>query len=222
MTTLIVLSLRGASAIVVLTLLVGGMPRVVQLGLAAMLGVWSGVMLLPTHGAVVLGAGDGVWALALQEVAIGATLGVMSAVPLLAAVAAGRIVDIADSGRGQGPYTTFFSVLAAAVFVGIDGHVTVMTAIVESQQRVGALVTAVPGVLGAIGTLVPAAVKLAVPWLVTAAVVQIAVGVGTRVAARTGAHAPAAAAVPAALVMMTASLVATLALAMAAIMRGAL
>lgn len=219
MTALVVLSLRGAAAIVVLTLLVGGIPRVVQIGLAAMLGVWSAVMLLPTHAAAVLGA-DTVWALALQELALGAALGVMSAAPLLAAVVAGRFVDIADSGRGQGPYTTFFSVLAAAVFVGIDGHVMVVTAIAESHQRVGAVVTAAPGVLAVIAMLVPAAVKLAVPWLVTAAVVQIAVGVGTRVAARAGAHAPAAAAVPAALVMMTASLVATLAIAMAALLRG--
>jgi hypothetical protein len=74
-------------------------------------------------------------------------------------------------------------------------------------------------VLAALNQLVPTAVRLAVPWLVTAAVIQLAVGAGTRVAGRASAHVPGAVAVPAALVMMTASLVATLAVAMAAVVR---
>jgi flagellar biosynthesis protein FliR len=210
----------------VLTLLVGGIPRVLQIGIAAMVGLWSSVILMPTHDATVAAAASftdlGAWSIAVQELALGAALGVMSAVPLLASIAAGRLVDIADSGRARGPYATFFGVLAAAVFVGIDGHVTVMTAIVESHRNVSSLVGTAPTVLTAIAKLVPAAVKLAVPWLITAAVVQIAVGVGTRVAARSAAYVPAAAAVPAALVMMSASLVATLAIAMAAVVRGTL
>ena len=63
---------------------------------------------------------------------------------------------------------------------------------------------------------------LAIPWLVTAAVVEIAVGVGTRLAGRAGAFVPGATAVPAALVMITATLVATLAVAIAALFRGTL
>ncbi len=226
MTPLVLLSLRGAAAILVLTLLVGGIPRVVQIGVAVMVGLWSALLLVPTHGASVAAAasvGDvGTWAVALNELALGAALGVMSAVPLLASIAAGRLVDIADSGRAQGPYATFFGVLAAAVFVGIDGHVTVLTAIVESHRNGGGVIASAPAVLTVIAKLVPAAVKLAVPWLVTAAIVQIAVGVGTRVAARSAVHVPTAAAVPAALVMMSASLVATLAIAMAALVRGTL
>ena len=112
--------------------------------------------------------------------------------------------------------------LAAAVFVGIDGHVAVLRAIVDSHETMPSITGARPTVLAALGHLVPSAVRLAVPWLVTAAVVQIALGVGMRVAGRASAFAPSAAAVPAALVMMTASLVATLAVAMAALMRGAL
>ena len=76
--------------------------------------------------------------------------------------------------------------------------------------------------LAALGALVPAAVRLAVPWLVTATVVQLAAGVGLRLAGRAGAHGPSAAAAPAALVMMTAALVGTLAVAIAALVRGAL
>ena len=214
--TAVVLGLRGLAAVVVLTTLVGGIPRVVQLGLALTLGLWSGLMLAPTH------AIDVSWVTAISELAIGAALGVLGAVPLLAARAAGQLVDIAATGRAQGTYGTLFGVLAAAVFVGIDGHVAFVTAIVDSHDSMASIVGAQPRVLGAIGALVPAAVRLAVPWLVTAAVVQIAVGVGMRLAARAGAHAPSAAAVPAALVMMTASLVSLLAIAIAAMMRGAL
>lgn len=215
MLTLIVLALRGVAAITVLTTLVGGLPRIVQAGLAVTLGVWSAVMLLP--GTTI----EPTWVTAIQELALGAALGVMSAVPLLAAAAAGQLVDLAGTGKAQGPYGVLFGVLAAAVFVGVDGHVTVMLALVESHQRVAAVATSAVSVLGVLGALVPAAVKLAVPWLVTAAVVQIAVGVGTRVAARASAHVPGAAAVPAALVMMTASLVATLAIAMGELFRAA-
>ena len=214
--TALVLGLRGVAAIVVLTTLVGGIPRVAQAALAVTLGLWSGIMLAPTHPV------DASVVVAISELAIGAALGVMAAVPLLAASAAGRLVDIAAAGRGQGPYGMLFGLLAAVVFVGIDGHVAVITAIVDSHDSTRSMVGAQPRVLGAIAQLVPAAVRLAVPWLVTAAVVHVAVGVGMRLAARAGVHAPSAAAVPAALVMMTASLVALLAIAMAALMRGAL
>jgi flagellar biosynthesis protein FliR len=214
--TALVLGLRGVAAIVVLTTLVGGIPRIAQAALALTLGLWSGVMLAPTHPI------DASIVVALSELAIGAALGVMGAVPLLAASAAGRFVDVAATGRAQGPYGTLFGLLAAVVFVGIDGHVAVITAIVDSHDSTRSIVTAQPRVLVAIAQLVPAAVRLAVPWLVTAAVVHVAVGVGMRLAARAGVHAPSAAAVPAALVMMTASLVALLAISMAALMRGAL
>jgi type III secretory pathway component EscT len=159
-------------------------------------------------------------AVAVHELAIGAALGVLGAVPLLAAGAAGRLVDVAAAGRASGPYGTLFGMLAAVVFVGIDGHVAVLTAIVDSHDTLSALPAAQPRVLAAIGALVPAAIKLAVPWLVTGAVVHIAIGVGVRLAARAGAHAPVGAAAPAAIVMMTASLVALLAISMVAITRG--
>jgi hypothetical protein len=97
-----------------------------------------------------------------------------------------------------------------------------MRAIVESHVTTTALTATQTNVVLVLAKLIPAAVRLAIPWLVTAAVVQLAVGVGTRVAGRTAAYLPAAAAVPAAIVMMTASLVATFAVAFAALVRGAL
>jgi flagellar biosynthesis protein FliR len=203
------LALRGAAAIVVLTTLVGGIPRVVQAALAITLGLWSALVAAP------LSIGDLAWTAAARELALGAALGVMAAIPLLAAAAAGRLVDLAAGGRAHGPYGALFGVLAAAVFVGIDGHVAVIAAIVDSHRA-----TDEAGVVAAIAGLVPAAVRLAVPWLVTAAVVEVAVGAGVRVAGRAGLVAPIGAAVPAALVAITASLVGVLAVAIAALVRG--
>jgi flagellar biosynthetic protein FliR len=215
-----VMGLRAAAAIAVLTTLAGGVPRLVQGGLVATFGVWTALMLGP--GAVVPGTVGEVVAMALSEAAIGAALGLMAAVPLVAAQTAGRLVDLAASARAQGPYGRLFGVLAAAVFVGVDGHVMVIASIVESHARVPAIAAVQPGVMAALGGLVPAAVRLAVPWLVTAVVVQIAVGAGVRVAGRSGAHAAgtAGAAVPAAMVMMTASLVSVFAVGVAALIRG--
>ena len=205
-----VLGLRGAAAIVVLTTLVGGIPRLVQGGLAVTFGAWTALVVGPPAA-----AGDLI-SLAASELALGAALGLMAAVPLVAAQTAGRLVDVAGQ---QKTYATLFGVLAAAVFVGIDGHVAVVTAIVDSHARLPAMAEARPAVLMALASLVPAAVRLAAPWLVTVAVVQIAIGAGVRVAGRSGAHAPAAAAVPAALVMITASLVSVLAISIAALVR---
>jgi flagellar biosynthesis protein FliR len=212
--SVVLLALRGAASVIALTTLVGGIPRIVQAALAASLGLWCALLLPPVAGAAPT------WALAVQEVAIGAAIGIVAAVPLLAAAAAGRLVDVAATGRAQGTYGAFFGLLSAAVFVGIDGHIAFARAIVESHRAVPILGSAVPGVLGALARIVPAAIQLAIPWLVTAAVVQVAIGVGSRVATRAVAHAPTVAAVPAALAMMTASLVGTLAVALAALVRG--
>ncbi|HEY1555522.1 MAG TPA: flagellar biosynthetic protein FliR [Kofleriaceae bacterium] len=214
--TVAVLALRGIAAVLVLATLVGGVPVIARAALALGVGIWSALVVAPVapaHAAFVSVA------FVAQEVAIGAALGIAAAIPLLAAQAAGRLVDRTTTGR---LYSSLFGVLAAAVFVGIDGHVAVVRAIVESHRTLPALADVRPGVLAAIVALVPAAIRLAAPWLVTAAVVELALGAGTRVAGRAGAHAPTAAAVPAALAMMTASLVAMLAVAIAALVRGSL
>lgn len=211
----LVLALRGAAAIAVLTTLVGGVPRIVQLGLAVTFGLWSAWIAAPPVPDASL------WLVAAHELIIGATLGILAAVPLLAAAMAGRLVDVAGSAR-QGPYAPLFALLAAAVFVGIDGHVAVVTAVVDSYAAAPAIASVQPRVLGALAGLIPAGVALAIPWLVTAAVIEVAAGAGLRLAARAGVHVPTAAAVPAALVMMTATLVATFAVAFAALVRGAI
>jgi len=232
----VILALRGATAVVVLTLLVGGIPRAISVALAVTLGLWTALIVAPVSlglSAIATATSDpgsltdtalglhleGAWlVVAAREIVIGATLGVMAALPLLAATTAGRLVDLAAGGRAHGPYGVLFGVLAAAVFVGIDGHVAIITAIVDSHRA--APVVGDTDLLSMIGALIPSAVRLAVPWLVTAAVVEIAVGAGVRVAGRAGAHMPAGAAVPASLVAVTASLVGALAIAMASVLRG--
>lgn len=210
----LVLALRGAAAVGVLVLLAGGIPRLVGLGLAAVVGMWAALI----AGVNVTGGGDWLLLVAARELVIGATLGLLAALPILAAAMAGRLVDLAGGDVRGGTYKALFAILAAAVFVGIDGHVTFVTAIVESFRSVP--ITSETRVLDALGALVGGAVKLAVPWLVTAAVVEIGVGVGMRIAGRAGSAVPVGAAVPAALVMMTAALVGTFAVAFAALVRG--
>ena len=214
----LVLALRGAAVIAVLTTLAGGIPRLVQLGLAATFGIWAALL----AGVPPIDDSGGLVVLAARELVIGATIGLIAALPIVGASIAGRLVDIAG-GQTRGPYRGFFAIIAAAVFVGIDGHVVVITTLVESYRDIPAIATTQPRVLDAIATVIASAVKLAVPWLVTAAVVEIAVGVGMRLAGRAGAGGvPASAAVPTALVMMTAALVGTFAVAFAALVRGTL
>ncbi len=209
MTTL-VLALRGAAAVAVLTVLAGGLPGLVAAGLSIAVGLWS---------AVIAGAAlpdELLWLVAAREIVVGATIGVAAALPVLAVATAGRLVDRAAIGS-RGPYRALFTVLAAAVFVGVDGHVALVSAIAASFRDVPAVVAGEPRVLTTLARLLPIAVQLAVPWLVTAAVVEIAVGVAARIAGRAGGYGPLGAATPAALVMMTASLIGTLAVAIAAL-----
>lgn len=211
----LVLALRGAAAVLVVTTLVGGFPRIVQVGLALLVGLWV-ALLAPSPA---LAGPAALLVVAARELVVGATIGLLASLPLLAAGAAGRLVSEVGAVRG-GPYRALFSVLAGAVFVGLDGHVALVRGLAESYQV--APHTDQASVVAALAGLVPAAVALAIPWLVTAAVVELAIGAGVRVAGRAGAYAPVAAAAPAALVMITAALVSTLAVAIATLVRGAL
>jgi type III secretory pathway component EscT len=214
----LVLALRGAAAVGVLVALAGGLPRVVQVGLAVATGLWSVAIAGDVTG-MPLTADAALWLVAARELVIGATIGLLAALPLLAVAMAGRLVDRADGARSRGPYGALFSVLAAAVFVGIDGHVALVGAIATSFAEVPAVAVTQSRVVASVARLVPIAVQLAIPWLVTAVVVEIAAGVAVRLAGRAAGHGPLAAATPAALVMMTASLIGTLAVAIAQLVR---
>jgi flagellar biosynthesis protein FliR len=208
----LLLGLRGATAVFVLAALAGGVPRIAQVGMAALTGAWL-ALLVPAEP-----IGDGAWLIAARELVLGAAIGVAAAVPLLVAGMVGRLVDRAEDRSGE-TYGRMFGVLGAAVFVGIDGHVAFVQAIADSMRTVPVVVEVRPRVIEALGGIVEAAVRLSIPWLVTAAVVELAVGVGRRVGGRAAMHLPDAAAVPAALAMMTAALVATFAVGLAALVR---
>lgn len=213
---ILAVALRGAVAIGLLLVFAGGLPRIVQLGLAITFGLWSAlVVTVPVPATVVE-----LVTIAAREAVVGATLGIVAVMPLVAAATAGRLVDRAAMDRA--PHAALFSLLAAAVFVGIDGHVAVLSALVESHREVPSLAAIQPRVLDAVGALVGNAVALAIPWLVTAAIVELAIGVGTRVATGVAFALPGAVAVPAALVMISAALLSTLAIAIAALVRGTL
>jgi len=214
--TALVLALRGAAAVGVLVVAVGGMPRIVQAGLAVVAGWASATLAGATVRAALL---DGaLWLVAGRELAIGATLGLLAALPLLAAATAGRFVDVSGGARSRGPYAPLFGLLAAAVFVGIDGHVALISVVVSSFHDAPS--PSEDRALAALAPLLPRAAQMAAPWLVTAAVVEIAAGVAVRIGGRAASHGPLGAATPAALVMMTATLVGTLAVAIAALVRG--
>jgi flagellar biosynthesis protein FliR len=217
-----ILALRGGAAIAVLAALVGGVPRIVQLGLAAGVGLWSAATIVPGAPIAARELSEP-WLLAARELALGGAIGVTAALPLVAAATAGRWIDRLGGGAtdraDRGPYRALFSVLAAAVFVAIDGPVAAVAAIATSVRDLPVVAAAAPSVLAVLARLVPSAAQLAAPWLVTAAVVEIAAGVALRLAGRAARQTPLAAAAPAALVMMTASLIGTLAVALAALVR---
>jgi flagellar biosynthetic protein FliR len=212
----LMLALRGAAAVGALTTLVGGLPVIVRAGLAAAVGLWAAMI------AGVAMPSEAWWLVGLREAVLGATIGVVAAIPLLAAAMAGRLVDGVRGAGARGPYGALFGVLAAAVFVGIDGHVAFVTAIVDSFRAAPVVTSVEPRVIASIAALVPIGVRLAIPWLITAAVVEIAAGVALRIAGRAASQLPGAPAAPAALVMITASLIGTLAVAIATLVRGVL
>jgi flagellar biosynthetic protein FliR len=151
-------------------------------------------------------------ALALKELAIGAVLALIAAVPFLAADTAGRWIGTAlggaDASAPAGPVgptrTTglLTSLLAVLVFFGIDGHLVVIEALAGSYQAFPltaglSRAWAIREALAAATTFLAAAVALAAPALVAAALVDLALGL----AARTGAPIPAAAALRSAAVV---------------------
>jgi flagellar biosynthesis protein FliR len=205
--TLALLGVRGAVAVAILLALVGGVEGITLVALAVATGVWTALLVAGDAGAAV-----SPWLL-VHEVAIGGALAVSASVPFVAARTAGLIVDRAASARGV--YRRLLGVITGAVFFGVDGHVAVVRAIVASHRAVPAMGDVQPRVTAALAALLPAAVALATPWLVTAAIVAVAFGVAERVGARTAVHVPTAAAAPMIVAIMSAALVAAFATALA-------
>lgn len=138
-------------------------------------------------------------AIAAKELAVGAVLALIAAVPFLAADTAGRWIGHAlggaDASPAAGPLgptrTTglLTSLLAVLVFFGIDGHLVVIEALAGSYHALPLLdglgrAWATREVLAAVTTFLAAAVALAAPALVAAALVDLVLGLAARNGAR--------------------------------------
>lgn len=175
-------AIRLGAALSLLAALVGGVPRWLGAVLGAAVGglVAAALPVAPT-----LPAGDGpMLAAVCYEAAVGASLGLLAALPLLAATWAGALVDrgLAPAGDDRSG-RAYYGLLLAAVFVGIDGPSRLVRALAQSYQ---AAPMADPYVVApaTIGTVIAsaagAAVQLALPILLATVVVQVALAAAGR------------------------------------------
>lgn len=188
----LVLAIARVAPLVLVAPALGGipLPRVVQAALAFVIAlVVAGGL---GESALVL-ASDG-WparvALLGREVLIGATLGVVAAVPLVAAAAAGAWTAASQGGddAGVGMWSWFFPVTAAMVFFAVGGHLAVIGALGMSYRALpvgGAVVStadAVGVVVASSAHMIAAGLALAAPLVVAAMLATVLTGVVERAA----------------------------------------
>jgi flagellar biosynthesis protein FliR len=158
-------SLRPIAALTVIALVAAPVPRWLGAAAGASLGLFVTAVIRPDATALdALGVA--------RELAIGAALGAVAAVPLVALGWSARLVD---AGAGEPGARPVFLLVGAAVFAGIDGPALLAESIARSYRAVSAA-GAIGGVVPAIAGLLAAAARLAVPFVVAAAIVEIAVG----------------------------------------------
>ena len=130
-----------------------------------------------------------------REAAIGAVIALVASVPVLMMEAAGRLADLAHGPRAEaGPLTGFTRLAALVVFFGIGGHLAVARAVADSYQALP--VAAAPPLAAferaalAVAHLVAAGLWIAVPWLLTAAIVSLGAAAARRASGLVGGAAP--------------------------------
>jgi flagellar biosynthesis protein FliR len=141
--------------------------------------------------------------LVVREAAIGAVIAVVAALPIVMAEAAGRLADVAHGGfveaGERGPIARFTRLAALVVFFGIGGPLAVARALAESYAALplGAIAPGAPGTMVLIervaiaaAQLVAAGLWIAIPWLVTGAVVELGAAAARRTAGVIGGIAP--------------------------------
>jgi flagellar biosynthetic protein FliR len=138
-------------------------------------------------------------ALVAREAAIGAVIAVVAAVPVVMAEAAGRLADLARTGGAldDDALARFTRIAALVVFFGIGGHLAIARALADSYAAlpIGAASSAGAGAMIertaiAAAQLVAAGMWIAVPWLVTGAVVEVGAAAARRAAGAIGQLAP--------------------------------
>jgi flagellar biosynthesis protein FliR len=174
--TWLVASLRPIAALTVIAVIAAPLPRWLGAVVGAALGLFVAAALpaaaLPPHAPVDL-------AVIARELAVGAALGIVAAAPLVALGWSARLVDVAAGEPGA---RAIFLLVGAAVFVGVDGPALLAESIARSYTAVP-VATAPLGVVPAIAGLLATAARLAVPFVVGAAVIEVAVGAVGRAAA---------------------------------------
>src|SRR5262249_43777971 len=133
----------------------------------------------------------------------GAVIAVVAAVPIMMAEAAGRLADLARDGgaggagsAGDDALARFTPMAALAVVFAVRGHLPVVRALAQSYAALplgpgsggGAALLARTAIAAA--RLIAAGAWIAVPWLVTAAVVELGAAAARRAAGLVGAIAP--------------------------------
>jgi flagellar biosynthesis protein FliR len=181
-TTWLLATVRVGCALTLMTMLIGGVPRWLGAVLGAAVG---GLVAASLPAPPTLPASDGAMLAAIcYEAAAGAGLGLLAALPLLAASWAGALVD-----RGLTPAPNertgraTYGLLLAAVFVGIDGPARLVRALALSYQAAPMAdphVVAPPPIGVVIASAASAAVQLALPILLAIVVVQVALAAAGR------------------------------------------
>jgi hypothetical protein len=169
----VVASLRPIAALTVIALVAAPLPRWLGAAVGAALGLFVAAA-VPTTAAVALDL-----AALARELLVGAALGITAAAPLVALGWSARLVDTAAGEPGA---RSIFLLVGAAVFVGIDGPAVLAVSIAHSYAAVP-MAGSPLGVIPAIAGLAAAAARLAIPFVIGAAVIEVAVGAVGRAAA---------------------------------------
>lgn len=125
-----------------------------------------------------------------RELLIGTVLGLVAAVPLVAASTAGGWVGaLGGDEDGRSPWAAGFGVLAAVVYFGVGGHLAAVTAVGLSYRALpvglGEHAALAGTVVDAGAALLGAALGLAAPVLVTVLVVALVAAAAERAAGLT-------------------------------------
>ncbi|HTJ41839.1 MAG TPA: flagellar biosynthetic protein FliR [Kofleriaceae bacterium] len=137
-------------------------------------------------------------ALVVREAAIGAVIAVVATVPVVMAEAAGRLADLArGAADGDDALARFTRITALVVFFGIGGPLAVARALADSYAAlpIGGGAPAGAGaviehVAIAAAQLVAASMWIAVPWILTGAIVELGAAAARRASGLVGGMAP--------------------------------
>jgi flagellar biosynthetic protein FliR len=181
----LLLAVARVAPVVLVAPAMAGLPltRVAQVALAVAV---AAVVASGLDGGVVEAAGWGERVVVLgREAMIGAVLGLVAAVPLAGAAAAGAWASAAADEEDGGTWSLFFPLAAAAVFFAVGGHLAVIAALGVSYRALPVGVAPEGGVEVVVlagAQMVAAGLALAAPLLVTALIAAIVVGVVERAA----------------------------------------